>query len=271
MIAQSRVPSQNLLDNSRRIGIIDLTSYCAPLYSQTRFAAATGSPQSASRSGYGRVVPAKRILRSRRLSSGEVRDVAASASRGTAGKRSGARLRLFPAVLLPSSSRLRRERTPGSVASKKGAQGWTQVDCRSHGLCPSPTRRRTLPVLGGTWAADSATISDHDPSAQHRPPMGASKKTPIGVGDRRDEHGADLTAAYEHLRGQVLGAIANCPRGPGLAVFLQSGMKAWIEVYSRWKEQAPTDRCRAAPQKHSDSQRQNEIVVLLTRLLLERR
>ena len=77
-------------------------------------------------------------------------------------------------------------------------------------------------------------------------------------------------AAYEHLRGQVLGVITNCPRGPGLAVFLERGMKAWIEMYCRWKEQSSTHRYQEASQKPSGPQHQNEIVVLLTRMLLER-
>jgi hypothetical protein len=261
--------SRNLLDKATQKSIIALTVHRAPLYFQTRSAAATGGAQSASRRCYGRVVPAKRILRSRRLGSGEVRDVAASASRGTTGKPSRSCVRLFQALLLPSSSRLRRERAARLAASQKGAKDRTQVDARSHGLCPTPTRRRAVPVMGRTWPADSAPISDHDSSAQYRPSMEASKKTPISAGCRRSEQGPDLTAAYEHLRGQVLGVITNCPRGPGLAVFLERGMKAWIEMYCRWKEQSSTHRYQEASQKPSGPQHQNEIVVLLTRMLLE--
>ena len=100
--------------------------------------------------------------------------------------------------------------------------------------------------------------------------MGTSKKRSVNAGCRRSEQSPDLTAAYEHLRGQVLGAIADGPRGPGLAVLLERGMKAWMEVYCRWEEQSSNDRYQAAHQKPSGPQHQNEIVLLLTRMLLER-
>jgi hypothetical protein len=99
-----------------------------------------------------------------------------------------------------------------------------------------------------------------------------SKKTQLNVDEATvcGQH-AELSTAYEQLRGQVLGVNGKPPRGPGLAVFLERGMKAWIDAYRQWS--ALTAASRTARSPLSTSLRapvQNDVIVLLTGMLLER-
>jgi hypothetical protein len=102
--------------------------------------------------------------------------------------------------------------------------------------------------------------------------MGPSKKTQLSVDKAADcgQH-AELSMAYEQLRRQVLGVNGTPPRGPGLAVFLERGMKAWIDAYRQWS--ALTAASRTGPSPLSTSLRapvESDVVVLLIGMLLER-
>lgn len=55
---------------------------------------------------------------------------------------------------------------------------------------------------------------------------GDEKKTPGAVGEPL----ADLTQAYETLRERVLSRLG--ATAPGLTIFLQQGMAAWMEICS---------------------------------------
>lgn len=82
---------------------------------------------------------------------------------------------------------------------------------------------------------------------------------------------AELTTAYEQLRSQVLGVNEKPPRGPGLAIFLERGMKAWIDAYRQWSAPTPASRTAGPPLAipwHAPVQ--NDLIVLLTGMLLER-
>jgi hypothetical protein len=99
-----------------------------------------------------------------------------------------------------------------------------------------------------------------------------SKKTQLGVDKATgcDQH-AELPAAYEQLRNQVLGLDGKPPRGPGLAVFLERGMKAWIGAYRQWSALAAANR--TAPSPISTALRapvESDVVVLLIGMLMER-
>jgi hypothetical protein len=102
--------------------------------------------------------------------------------------------------------------------------------------------------------------------------VGPSKKTQLSVDEAVDcDQHAELSTAYEQLRRQVLGVDGKPPRGPGLAVFLERGMKAWIDAYRRWS--ALTAANRTARSQLSTTLRapvQNDVVVLLIGMLLER-
>jgi hypothetical protein len=99
-----------------------------------------------------------------------------------------------------------------------------------------------------------------------------SKKTQLGVDKATDcgQH-AELSTAYEQLRSQVLGVDGKPPRGPGLAVFLERGMKAWIDAYRQWS--ALTAASKTGPSPLSTTLRtpvESDAVVLLIGMLLER-
>ena len=100
--------------------------------------------------------------------------------------------------------------------------------------------------------------------------MEPSKKVSVNAATYRERsHHSELTAAYEQLRCHVFGVSVSPPRGPGLAVFLERGMKAWIEAYHQWSERPPVSR-KAPSSTPSRAPAPNEVVVLLTSLLLAR-
>jgi hypothetical protein len=99
-----------------------------------------------------------------------------------------------------------------------------------------------------------------------------SKKTQLIVGETRDRglH-AELSTAYEQLRNQVLGVNGKPPRGPGLAVLLERGMKAWIEAYRQWSALTAASRTARSPLSTSLlAPVQNDVIVLFTGMLLAR-
>lgn len=82
---------------------------------------------------------------------------------------------------------------------------------------------------------------------------------------------AELSTAYEQLRNQVLGGTGTPPRGPGLAVFLERGMKAWIDAYRQWSALTVASRTARSPLSTSLlAPVQNDVIVLLTGMLLAR-
>jgi len=81
----------------------------------------------------------------------------------------------------------------------------------------------------------------------------------------------ELSTAYEQLRSQVLGLNGKPPRGPGLAVFLERGMKAWIEAYRQWSAVTATSKTVRSPRSTTlCTPVENEVIVLLTGMLMER-
>jgi hypothetical protein len=82
---------------------------------------------------------------------------------------------------------------------------------------------------------------------------------------------AELSTAYEQLRNQVLGGNEKPPRGPGLAVFLERGMKAWIDAYRQWSALTAANRTARSPLSTSlVAPVRNDVIVLLTGMLLAR-
>jgi hypothetical protein len=100
----------------------------------------------------------------------------------------------------------------------------------------------------------------------------SSKKTQLSVANATDcgQH-PELSTAYEQLCSQVLGVDGKPPRGPGLAVFLERGMKAWIDAYRQWS--ALTAASRIGPSLSATSLRapvESDVVVLLIGMLMGR-
>jgi len=99
-----------------------------------------------------------------------------------------------------------------------------------------------------------------------------SKKTQLSVKESTEGgwHG-ELSTAYEQLRSQVLGVNGRPPRGPGLAVFLERGMKTWIDAYRQWSAHSATSKTVRSPRSTTLCKPvENELIVLLTGMLMER-
>jgi hypothetical protein len=98
-----------------------------------------------------------------------------------------------------------------------------------------------------------------------------SKKTHLSVVEASDcSQRAELFTAYEQLRSQVLGVNGKPPRGPGLAIFLERGMKAWIEAYRHWSALTAARQTACPLSTALRAPVQNDVIALLTGMLLER-
>ena len=260
------------LDDFLCKNIIIFTHRRAPLSSKTATASPGRGAEPESRRRLERTISAERVLRSRRFSSGQVRDATASGTRGTAGERSCPSLWLFQAFVLSGTSRFRRGGRGGVAAAQTRTTRRTQVDRRGDGFRHPDPRAGCLLVLGTDRQAHSATVSNFRSSAQYRSPVEPSKKKQLSVKEstERDWHG-ELSTAYEQLRSQVLGVNGRPPRGPGLAVFLERGMKAWIDAYRQWSALSATSKTARSPRSTTlCTPVENEMIVLLTGMLMER-
>ena len=75
----------------------------------------------------------------------------------------------------------------------------------------------------------------------------AVKKRALSAEDTADGLATDrLVTAYETLRQQVVGAFDGEPRGPGLALLLRQGMRAWMKGWARWLSTSASE-CHASP------------------------
>ena len=111
------------LDDFLCENIIIFTHRRAPLSSKTASASPGRGAEPESRRRHERTISAERVLRSRRFGSSQVRDAAASGTRGTAGERSCPSLWLFQAFVLSGTSRFRRAGLVGLLPHKRGPRG----------------------------------------------------------------------------------------------------------------------------------------------------
>jgi hypothetical protein len=260
------------LDDFLCKNIIIFTHRRAPLSSKTATASPGRGAEPESRRRHERTISAKRVLRSRRFGSGQVRDATTSGTAGTAGERSCPSLWLFQAFVLSGTSRFRRGGLGGVAAAQTRTTRWTQVDRRSDGFRHPDPRTGCLLVLGTDRQAHSTTVSNFHSSTQYRSPVEPSKKTQLSVHEptERGRH-EELSTAYEQLRSQVLGVNGKPPRGPGLAVFLGRGMKAWIDAYRQWSARTATSKTVRSPGSTTlCTPVENEVIVLLTGMLMQR-
>jgi hypothetical protein len=177
---------QKTLDSVSRVNVIIFTDRDAAFSPKTTAAASGRRAQPQSRRRHRRVVSAERVSRSRRCGSGQVRDVAASATRGTAGERRGSILWVFQALLLSGTSRFRRGGPGRFITSQTRTKRRPQVDRRSDGLRWPDPGTGSGRVMGRDRQARSATVSDFHSPAQYRSPVEPSKKTQLSVDESRD-------------------------------------------------------------------------------------
>jgi hypothetical protein len=81
----------------------------------------------------------------------------------------------------------------------------------------------------------------------------------------------ELVAQYEELRRQVLDRSSGIYRGPGLALLIHRGMKAWMDVSSICP--APASPTTLRPSNRGDglaSEQRSEIVMVLASMALHR-
>jgi hypothetical protein len=261
--------SQREADKLLEKSIITPASCYAPFFPETTTPSTRRHTSPQSRRGQRPFVSAERVLRSRRFAAGQVRDAAPSAGRGTAGERSGPSLRPVSPLVLSGASRFRRVWLSRIASSQTWAARRPQIDYRHHGVRYFDPGAASVLVLERDWPIAAAAICDFRSSAKHRPPVEPSKKTQVNPAEAGRYRSPALAVAYEQLRRQVLGVAGSPLRGPGLAIFLERGMKAWIEDYGRWSERT-ADHQQATSAAIPRLPVPNEVVLLLTGLLLER-
>ena len=261
---------QKGLDSTSNENIIVITDVSC--FTKTATASSRGRAEPQGRRCHGRVVSAERVFRSRGFGAGQVRDAAASATRGTAGKRSCPSVWLFPSFVLSGTSCFRRGGLGRFTSPQTRTKGWPQVDRRSDGLRQPGAGTGYVLILGRNRQAHSGPVSDFHSSAQYRSPVEPSKKTHLRVVEASDRsQRAELSTAYEQLRSQVLGVNGKPPRGPGLAVFLERGMKAWIDAYRHWSALTAASQTARPPLSTAlPAPVENDVIALLTGMLLER-
>ncbi len=263
---------QKELDGLSLENIINITQRHASFFPKTATAPPGRRTEPQIRRRYGRVVSAERVFRSRRCGASQVRDAAASATQGTAREPSCSSLWFFPAFVLSGTSRFRRGWLGRITASQTRTTRRPQVDNGSDGFRQPDPGTGYVFVLGRDRQAHSAAVSDIHSPAQYRSPVEPSKKTQLSADEATDcALHVELSTAYEQLRSQVLGVNGKPPRGPGLAVFLERGMKAWINAYRQWLALTPASRTARSPLSTTlRAPVQNDVITLLTGMLLER-
>ena len=260
------------LDDVLFEGIIILTYRRASFLKKTTTASPGRGAEPEGRRCHERTISAKQVLRPCRFDSGQVRDATAGRTGEAVGERSCPNLWLFQAFVLSGTSRFRRGGLGRAAAAQTRTTRRTQVDRRSDGFRHPDPRAGWLLVLGTGRQAHSTTVFDFHSSTQHRSPVEPSKKTQLSVHEptKRSRH-EEFSTAYEQLRSQVLGVNGKPPRGPGLSVLLERGMKAWIDAYRRWSELTATNKtARSLRSTTLCAPVENEVIVLLTGMLMER-
>ncbi len=229
-----------------------------------------GHPQSASSDGAGPVVWRSRVFRFRRFDPSQIRDASSGANGGTGSERGSAFVWFFPAIVLPGASRLQRVWIIRFAAAKARTAKWPQIDSGGDGICRRVAERTAFFFLGGRGQKNREGVSGFGSSPQHRPPAIASKKTALIKAEAVPAgHDAELIAAYEQLRSYVLGSDRAGSRAPGLGVFLQRGMKAWMNVCRGGSIAVPIATEARSP-SILPSPVQNQIAQLIAGMLLGR-
>ncbi len=196
--------------------------------------------QSAGRAGYsqppsgrrqGFPVSGKRIFRSTGSLAGQVRDAASASNRGLAGHFCRPGLRLFTCYLLPDSKEVRRGRAwrtfPQAARTEICPQTLRGANC----LCRISFSRRSDASTSCPSRVHQSSFRYLCPPAQHRASPGATtKKTPKFEIAWKNYRTA--VERYEQLRSQALDRLAT---GPGLGLFVQQGMSAWIRAWGGYE------------------------------------
>jgi len=208
---------------------------------QARRASATRVLESAPGTGCRSFVPTEQFLRRQRLSSGQVRDAAACPDRPAADQSSGGRVRLFSTYLLSSRAGFSGSGTVRVDSQKAWTTGSAQADSQGAGVCATDPIRTAIFGHRPSGRHDSRTLRGYGSPTQYRARSGTTgKKTTLNQQPAAEGAGPALLAAYEDLRGQVLGGVNS--KGLGISLFLGQGMAAWMKACSATLT-VPSKRC----------------------------
>ncbi len=202
--------------------------------SQVPCTPARGLLASPSRASHRRTVFNSRIFRSSRPGSGQVRDAAPGAKRGTGCEPVGSPLRLLASLVLSSAGCVPTGRSAGTDATEAGAEKSAQAHRRSACFRPPGTAGRSFPAPCISSFISQRQVRHHRSSTQHRARFDAqSKKTAVNEDPPHSIPQQDWVAHYEQLRSDALNQGHGISSGFGLTVFLRQGMTAWMRACFR--------------------------------------
>ena len=269
--SKQRDRAQKELDNQPYVYIIVFTviRYGRPATNQTIILARAGHAESSPECSAARELSRRRVLRSGRFATGQVRDAAARGCRQAIGESGSKDVWLFAPVVLSSAVSLSRGWPCRAVTTKTRASLRAQTHARTDAVCGTTSTRRADHFQSSDSGTNRRTLPCLGSPAQHRSSAATSKKTPVSPGpavislaDRR------LVAAYEELR---LQAVQGSRRGPGLALMMTRGFRCWMEVCSQlFTNEGSCTQVPDRPAPAMPSGFRGELVVLLAGMLLRR-
>ena len=270
---------QKYVDMEEMYDIIDFTiddlSYLGAYDAKSIvFRSKTGNPARAghAQSPSGRCqrfpVSGKRVFRSARYCTGQIRDAASSSNGRIGGCLCGSSLRLFPRYLLSGPKAVQRGRNRWTSSEATWAQKCSQAVRGSHCFCGNS--------YGGRFnASSSISCRTHQDSlrylstpTQYRArSFAAAKKTTQIAARALVPCCGELTKRYEQLRGQVLDGN-QMPGSYGLGIFLHRGMASWIKAWGSIGPAAEKSTSGHLPQRQSCVAVRADIVMVLASMAL---
>jgi hypothetical protein len=268
------------VDNRFGIGIIIVTQ--KPAYwnhapygqetkprSQVPSSPATGLIASPSRADHRRIVFDARVFRPARCGSGQVRDAASGAKRGTSGKPIRRPLRLFPSLVLPGTGLIPPRRSAGTDATEAGTEKSAQAHRRGDGFRPPPTAARSLSAGARSGFPSQRQIRYHRSSTQHRTCIDPqSKKTAVNEPLPHSVPQQEWVIRYEQLRSDALSRGHGIGSGFGLTLFLQQGMMAWMRACSLAVKTPTLEQAPPRPISSLSCDLRTQAVLILAGILL---
>ena len=176
-------------------------------------------------------VSTERFLRRQRPRPSQVRDAATRPDRPAADQSSGGRVWLFSTYLLSSRAGFSGAGTVRVDSRKAWTTASAQADSSGAGVCATDPVRTAIFEHHPSGRRDSRTLRGYGSPTQYRARSGTTgKKTTLNPAPAAEGAGPALLAAYEDLRGQVLGGLNS--KSLGLSLLLGQGMAAWMKACS---------------------------------------
>lgn len=205
---------------------------------QARSAAPAGNPQPAPADRDRRTIPQPGVFRRPRFSSGQIRDVAPGRERWTFHLGGSRGVWILTPIVLSGPVCFSGGRTGGPSATEARTQESSQAYTGDHGI---PSRGASA----GSFTANFATshlspgeIPCGRSSAKYRAWTGAQSKKTTRAGISPDSR-QELIDDYELLRNHILSHAAGRNPTPGLVLFLDQGMAAWMRARSYCRKTHP--------------------------------